>query len=90
MTVLAIGNGLMRPPNLGLISLATPPETQGEVMGVTNSLASLGRILGPVIGGVLYERISHGAPFFFAGALTAIALVLAFIETRNFAERSHV
>lgn len=83
MTVLAIGNGLMRPPNLGLISLATPPEIQGEVMGVTNSLASLGRILGPVIGGVLYERVSHGAPFVFAGFLTAMALVLALVETRK-------
>lgn len=90
MTVLAIGNGLMRPPNLGLISLATPPESQGEVMGVTNSLASLGRILGPVIGGMLYERVSQGAPFFFAGFLTAAALGLAVFETRKLAKVSHV
>ncbi|MEK7355432.1 MAG: MFS transporter, partial [Bdellovibrionota bacterium] len=83
MTILAVGNGLMRPPNIGLISLATPASTQGEAMGVTNSLASLGRILGPVIGGVLYERISHGAPFIFAGLLTAGALVLALVETRK-------
>ncbi|MES2965232.1 MAG: MFS transporter [Bdellovibrionota bacterium] len=88
MTVLAIGNGLMRPPNLGLISLATPPESQGEAMGVTNSLASLGRIIGPVVGGLLYERISHGAPFFFAGALTAAALGLALFETRKLQSRA--
>jgi MFS family permease len=51
MTVFALGNGLMRPPNLGIISLLTPAEEQGLTMGVTNSLASLGRIIGPVLGG---------------------------------------
>jgi MFS transporter, DHA1 family, tetracycline resistance protein len=83
MTVLAVGNGLMRPPNLGLISLATSADQQGGAMGVTNSLASLGRILGPLIGGVLYERLSPGAPFFFAAVLAAVALGLAMRETRR-------
>jgi multidrug resistance protein len=77
MTILAIGNGFMRPPNLGLISIATPHDEQGAAMGVTNSLASLGRILGPIIGGFLYERVSKGAPFVFAGALTLFAAFLA-------------
>lgn len=76
MTVLALGNGLMRPPNLGLISLLTPAEEQGAAMGVTNSLASLGRIIGPALGGVLYQNVSQGAPFVLAGGLTALALAL--------------
>jgi DHA1 family tetracycline resistance protein-like MFS transporter len=76
MTILAIGNGLMRPPNLGMISLLTPADEQGAVLGVTNSLASLGRILGPVIGGILYERAGHNSPFVLAGGLTLLALVL--------------
>ncbi|HVK60298.1 MAG TPA: MFS transporter [Bdellovibrionales bacterium] len=83
MTILAVGNGLMRPPNLGLISLATPADEQGAAMGVTNSLASLGRILGPIIGGVLYERIGHGAPFMFAAVLTALAAFLALSATKS-------
>lgn len=86
MTVLALGNGLMRPPNLGLISLATPVDEQGAVMGVTNSLASLGRILGPVIGGVLYQRYSPGAPFAFAAVLAAAAFVLALLQARRLNE----
>ncbi len=75
MTLLALGNGMMRPPNLGLISLASPPSEQGAVLGVTNSLASLGRILGPAIGGFLYG-VSKGAPFIFAGALAFAAWVI--------------
>ncbi len=76
MTLLALGNGLMRPPNLGLISLLTPPAEQGLALGVTNSLASLGRIIGPVAGGWLYQRGGQGAPFVLAGALAAVALAL--------------
>lgn len=83
MTILAVGNGLMRPPNLGLISLATPADEQGAVMGVTNSLASLGRILGPLVGGLLYERLSPGAPFYFAAVLAAAAFGLAFAQMRR-------
>lgn len=75
MTILAIGNGMMRPPNLGLISLASPPSEQGAVLGVTNSLASLGRILGPAIGGFLYG-LSKGSPFWFAGVLAFLALAM--------------
>jgi MFS family permease len=75
MTILAIGNGMMRPPNLGLISLASPPSEQGAVLGVTNSLASLGRILGPAIGGFLYG-LSKGSPFWLAGVLAFLALAM--------------
>ena len=73
MTLLALGNGLMRPPNLGMISLLSSESEQGAVMGVTNSTASLGRIIGPIIGGFLYEYASKMAPFFFAGILAAAA-----------------
>ena len=88
MTILALGNGLMRPPNLGLISLATPVEIQGSVMGVTNSLSSLGRILGPVVGGLLYERVNRGAPFILSSLLAALALYLARTETRRISTES--
>ena len=76
MTVLALGNGLMRPPNLGMISLLTPAHEQGAVMGVTNSLASLARIVGPVLGGWAYEQFGKGSPFAIAGALSALALAI--------------
>lgn len=83
MTILALGNGLMRPPNLGLISLLTPPEEQGTAMGVTNSIASLGRIIGPILGGVLYEKLNRNAPFLFAGILAAIAFAMVLRQYRR-------
>lgn len=76
MTLLALGNGMMRPPNLGIISLVTPATEQGASMGVTNSLASLGRIIGPAVGGYLYSWMSPAAPFVSAGLVAVVAIVI--------------
>ena len=83
MTLLALGNGMMRPPNLGIISLVTPADEQGLSMGVTNSLASLGRIIGPALGGFLYENINSSAPFMGAGVVAFMALALTALNYRN-------
>ena len=83
MTILAFGNGMMRPPNLGIISLLSPAEEQGVAMGVTNSIAALGRIFGPVIGGVLYERVSRGSPFVLAGLLAGAAWLIILMIYRR-------
>jgi multidrug resistance protein len=83
MTVFALANGLMRPPNLGIISLLTPAEEQGVTMGVTNSLASLGRIIGPALGGFLYERAGRSTPFLFGGVLGVLCLIIVAFEYRK-------
>ncbi|OQW49900.1 MAG: hypothetical protein A4S09_11680 [Proteobacteria bacterium SG_bin7] len=76
MTALALGNGLTNPSILGSISLLTDGSEQGEVMGVTQSLASLARILGPPMGGFFYQTITPAAPFWVAGGISTIGLLL--------------
>ena len=43
-------------------------------MGVTQSLGSLGRIIGPPYGGLTYARINFYFPFLSAAAATLAAL----------------
>lgn len=76
MTLLAIGNGCMRPPIVGLASVIADEEEQGYVLGVMNSMGAVGRIVGPILGGWLYQEISQGAPFFSSGALALVAVLL--------------
>ena len=76
MTILAVGNGCMRPPIMGIVSILADEDQQGLVMGVMQSMASVGRILGPPLGGWLYQELSDSAPFFVAGILTTGALLL--------------
>lgn len=77
MTLLSLGNGLSNPSILGSISLLSDNKEQGAVMGVTQSMASLGRILGPALGGALYGAVAITAPFWVSGLLAFLALTIA-------------
>ena len=78
MTFLSLGNGLSNPATLGGISLLVDPREQGAAMGVTQSMSSLGRILGPVLGGFLYGWVAITAPFWASGllAISGFAIVI--------------
>lgn len=77
-TLLALGNGLLHPSISGSISLSAKPNEQGAVMGVSQSLASMGRILGPVAGGFIYKEWGMSFPFWAGGGLGALAALLCF------------
>lgn len=77
-TILAFGASFTNPSSLGSISLLAPPEDQGSVLGTTQGTASLGRIIGPALGGFVYT-FSIISPFVIGGlmALTALGVVLS-------------
>ena len=54
---LALGMGAMQPSLNSLISRRTGAEEQGEVMGVAQSVASLSRVLGPLLAGALFAGL---------------------------------
>jgi MFS transporter, DHA1 family, tetracycline resistance protein len=74
---LACGHGLSQPSVASLISRAAPPETQGGALGISQSAASLARVLGPALGGALFQQITPGAPYVLAAGLSLAALVCA-------------
>ncbi|KAI9188378.1 hypothetical protein H9P43_002769 [Blastocladiella emersonii ATCC 22665] len=56
------------------------PQSQlGAAMGVTFTGFSLGSMVGPTIGGLLYDGVGHRAPFVFFMSLTALNLLLRFV-----------
>ena len=48
LTMFAVSSSVYRAPTFGLISLNASSNEQGEVMGVTQSVGSLARIIGPI------------------------------------------
>jgi MFS family permease len=70
--VIVLGFACLTPSLSSLVSLRTPGETQGEVLGIYQSGLSLARIVGPVAGNRLQDV---GAPFPYL--VGACALVLA-------------
>jgi DHA1 family tetracycline resistance protein-like MFS transporter len=75
-TFLALGVGFVNPSTLGSISLLTDAKEQGSALGTTQSMASLGRIIGPALGGALFGSLNMESPFIFAGLFTMIGLMV--------------
>jgi MFS transporter, DHA1 family, tetracycline resistance protein len=73
----AFGAGTMFPALATLTSFATDRESQGSILGGSQFIGGLGRVLGPLWAGLLFQEVAIGAPFHVAAALTALALVLA-------------
>lgn len=74
--LLAIGFGAAQPALLSLISRFAPDDGQGLTLGVSQSMASLARIIGPTLGLTLFGTLSMRSPFWAAG-LFMLGVVLA-------------
>ena len=80
LTIAGIGNQLIRPTNTSWISKQTHIG-QGTAIGIMDAFLSLGRILGPLLGGWLYEQDAYPYPVL-AGILL-IATVCLYIPLRR-------
>jgi MFS family permease len=78
VSCLALGMGAMQPSLNSLISRRAGAEEQGEVMGVAQSIASLSRVLGPLLAGALFAGLGRDAPFLAGMALVVVAAALGF------------
>jgi DHA1 family tetracycline resistance protein-like MFS transporter len=72
---MALGNGLMWPSLLALISKAAGAKDQGVVQGYASSGGALASIFGLVLGGVLFELIGTHVFVLASGIFVAAALV---------------
>ncbi len=73
----ALGNGLMWPSVLSLLSKAAGRKYQGTVQGIASSMGSLASIIGLILGGILYSAI--GAMTFLVSACTIyLVFILSF------------
>ena len=75
--LLAGGFGLCNPALNSLISRRSSSDSQGAVLGVAQSGASLARILGPAFAGVVFSLLGRHAPYIIGALLLLFALGLA-------------
>ena len=71
-----LGFGMIMPSLNSLLSRATDATTQGGILGVNQSLQSLGRIVGPFAGLSLFY-VNDAVPFLLGAATMVIAMLLA-------------
>lgn len=75
LTFMPLGNGLANPSIQSIASKDVPKEEYGGTLGLLQSAGSMGRILGPIIGGELFYLFNKDLPFLFA----SIILFLVFL-----------
>jgi DHA1 family tetracycline resistance protein-like MFS transporter len=78
LTMISIASGMMRTVVPSFISKVTPANEQGGMLGVTNGVASIARVPGPLIGGYLFEFAGLAAPFFASAAMLIVAFGFGF------------
>lgn len=72
----AIGGGCLTPSLQSLVSLISPPSEQGRMLGLSQSLGSLSRVLGPAISGFAYD-LHFSTPYFIGSGLMVVCFLLA-------------
>jgi MFS family permease len=80
MVVLVIGIGLATPALNALIAAQAEENERGAVMGTSQSASALGRVLGPLVAGAIFDGFGHAAPFAFAALIGLAALFVALGE----------
>ncbi len=76
VTILGVGIGITNPALSGVVSRRTSPTEQGEVLGSFQSMASLGRVVGPFWGAGAFLRYGPVGPFGAGALLEAAAFAL--------------
>lgn len=72
----ALGIGVATPTTNSLITRESPPTERGQVLGISQSMAALARVIGPLVAGFALEYAAW-LPFVLAALLVTIAVGLA-------------
>ncbi len=72
----ALGFAITNPSLSSLVSRSADADKQGSTLGLYQSAGSLARVIGPLMAGVLFDRMGSQAPFLCAAALFALSFLL--------------
>ena len=76
LALLTVGQGIALPNLTAAVANRAPDEQRGEALGFQQRWQAMGRIVGPVIAGVLFQQIGVGAPYVAGAALAAAAVTM--------------
>lgn len=87
LALLAFGAGMNTPSLSSLISRSSAEDEQGGILGVSQSMSSLARIVGPAWGGFVFERFGTASPYFTTAGLMGATFLMSLMLFRQKAER---
>ena len=81
-TVYSFGSSCANPTINGLASQLLPEARQGELFGLLQSTRSFGFVVGPIVGGAIFD-LQPAAPYIFAGLVCVVAAGLVRVPARS-------
>jgi EmrB/QacA subfamily drug resistance transporter len=85
-TVQGVGAALMNPATLSIITATFPPRQRGTAIGIWAGVSALALAIGPIVGGLLTEKINWSWIFFInipVGVLGVLAAGVFIDETKD-------
>jgi Major Facilitator Superfamily. len=82
-TMLSLGNGIMWPSFLSILSSKGDKALQGTIQGYGTSMGSIASMFGLVIGGILFEAIGTNVFLLGAGVFFLITVLMLFQSLKN-------
>lgn len=76
LLALTVGQGLVQTTMSSVLAGRADPSRRGEVLGAQQSAGGLARVIGPIAGGFLFQRVGVGAPYVAGAAVMAGVLLL--------------
>lgn len=74
--LLGFGNAGIMPAALAATADIAPEKHRAKWIGYVSGGISIGLIIGPTVGGVLYDAFGFAAPFFVSSAMALVAVIL--------------
>lgn len=76
MIFFGFGDAIFGPSFNGMLSKSVSSREQGRILGSAQSIQSLARVIGPIIGGQLYSIVSHTTPAIMGILLIGISVLV--------------
>jgi len=76
VTLYALGTGTLFPVLASLTSRATDRDSQGSILGGSQFVGGVGRVIGPLWAGALFQGMGIGTPFILGAVVVSIAWTL--------------
>src|SRR5579871_116517 len=87
--VQGLGAALMNPATLSIITVTFPPRQRGTAIGIWAGVSALALAIGPLVGGLITERVNWNWIFFINVPVGVVAVAAAFAFITESRDTSH-